>query len=122
MDARISEFGTLLAAGRNAGPKSLGKRWLRGWVPKRPTAQEERVLEHIARLKRRERTAVLELVRYFVDLSFFKLLEILETGESGYTFELRMTTPTGVTVTLVDSKQDHSLRSRFFSWVKEHGY
>lgn len=118
----LEAFGSLVVAARDSGPKALGERWLQGWKPKRPTTQEQVVVDFLSQLKKQDRDALLETVKYFVDLSCFKLLCLLEEGEVGYEFELRMKDSSGSEVALINSVTDNELRAKFLSWVKSHGY
>ena len=118
----VEGFLSLVVKARNSGVASLAEGWLKGWRPKTPTPRHEAIGRLIDHLDPEGRSALVECVRNFIDLSLFNLLEILEMGERGVEFELSMSRSgaEGRTV-LIDQLEDRELRSQFFLAIDAEG-
>lgn len=117
------EFIRLLTAARNSGIDALADRWLTGWRPKNPTAQEKAIDALLRALPEPHRADLIAGVRHFVDLAFFKALCLLEEGEGPWDFELSMRNRTvGEVLPLVEADRDHGLRSAFLAHIETDGH
>lgn len=77
----IEEFGKIIVASRNSGVKTCQQMMSGQWHPKNPESMEKDILYLIKSLPIEDLPKLLNLVRYFTDLSFFKLIESIELGE-----------------------------------------
>lgn len=117
---QISRFGAIVMEARNSGPMELRDRWFGGWKPKKPDAVESDVANFISCLDEKQRRLFLRAVAYFVDASFFKLIELMESGSGDVQFSLIMHARAGDTV-LIDPESDNNLGHAFFKWRERHG-
>jgi len=121
-DAGVNEFLRLVVEARNSGVRALSEDWFAGWTPKKPSEQEALIAMYVAKCKPEERKALLNCVRYFTDLSFFKLLNTLEEGTGELEFELLMRArTTGETSSLINPEEDNAIRRKYFSAVSSEG-
>ncbi len=119
----LEHFLELVLEARDSGVRSLAESWMTGWTPKRPTPQEDAIIELLRSLDAQQRVQLLGCVRNFIDMSFFKFLSTLETGGVGVEFDLSMSaTESGRSVSLIDAEQDNELRSKFFATVAKSGH
>ena len=71
MDAdQLELFAAILFAARSSGPRELKERWLQGWRPKQPDAEEVAVGEFLNSLTSEQKALVIQAVTHFVDASF----------------------------------------------------
>lgn len=74
----------------------------------------------IASLSVEDKEKLLNVLRYSVDLSFFKLLDSLEMGKGDVTFSLQCSVD-GKLTNLINDNEDLGLRSEFFKWINALG-
>lgn len=116
----LNNISSLIMASRNSGIQTCQDIIDGSWKPKNPDEIEADVVSLISSLTEEDRIKLLNSVRYFTDLSIFKLLETLELGEAGVSFELNAKS-SDETIGLINDDEDLEIRSKFFHWVDAMG-
>jgi hypothetical protein len=117
----LEKVGEIIVESRNSGIQTINDIIVGEWMPKTPDDIENDVLNLINSLCEKQKKELLNVIRYSVDLSFFKLLSSLEMGECGLDFTLSATDEKGNSIALINDSEDIGLRTKFFSWVKDLG-
>ena len=116
----LNDISALVIASRNSGIQTCQDIVDGVWSPKNPDDIEADVVSLIASMDTTDRKKLLNAVRYFTDLSMFKLLETLELGEGDVSFELNAKN-SNENVNLIQDEDDLEIRSKYFGWVDSMG-
>ncbi len=116
----IDITGEIIVETRNAGINTYLEIESKQWVPKNPDEQQKNVMKFVDSLTEEQKKVFKSTLGYFIDISFFKLIETLENGEGDINFKLTVLDETDE-FELINDEQDNELATKYWEWLSKYG-
>ncbi len=113
-------LGKLIAESRNSGINTYIDLKDKSWIPKNPDFQQKAVLDLVDNLSDTEKEKFALVLGYFIDLSFFKLMDTLENGFRDISFNLSMSNKDADLV-FAGEKSKIEISQDYWGWISENG-
>lgn len=81
---------------------------------------KKNVIEFVNSLSEKQRKIFKNTLGYFTDISFFKLIDILENGFGDINLKLSVSDETS-SFELINDEQDNELTQKYWEWLSKYG-
>ncbi|MDR2905495.1 MAG: hypothetical protein LBU73_06050 [Helicobacteraceae bacterium] len=112
--------GELIIEARNSGINTFQNIRNGEWIPKNPNVQEKNTIKLINSLNQEQSEIIENVIGYLIDLSVFKLLNILENGFKDYDFDLSIKNE-NQRIFLTGENSEIEISSEFWQWLSKYG-
>jgi hypothetical protein len=116
----IEIVGNLIIEARNSGVNTCLDIEKKEWFPKNPDNQQKDVIDLIDSLSDEQRKKLINVIGYFIDLSFFKLMDTIDNGYKDINFELSITNDEEK-ITFGGKDSEFELSLKYWIWLSKYG-
>lgn len=109
-------FGQLIKVSRNSGIDVLTS--FKEQKPKNPSEEQEPLLKLLNSLNPENQKLLEKSVKYCIELSLFKIINMLEYGVSDYSFDLTIKKGDDF-FSLIDDEVDNDLTGEYWNWIEK---
>jgi hypothetical protein len=112
--------GQLLIEARNSGIGTYQDIKNKDWIPKNPNTQEQDAIELVNNLSKEQASKIENVIGYLIDLSFFKLMDLLENGYRDINFNLSVINE-DKEFPIIGENSEINISHEYWIWLSKYG-